>query len=177
MIDEAVRDIDELRHGADHLRLALAAGQMSDWSWDAESDVVTFGVGGAEVFGLARGSSITWRDLQGLLHEDDRDRARNAVDKSLAEHSDYRIEYRVHRKGEVAWVAAQGRGRYGPNGEIIGMIGVVSDVTARKEAEEARYRLAAIIESSDDAIASKTLKGIITTWNKGAERTFGYSAE
>src|SRR5918992_36933 len=44
-------------------------------------------------------------------------------------------------------------------------------------AELAQARLAAIVESADDAIITKTLKGIITSWNKGAERIFGYSAE
>ena len=50
-------------------------------------------------------------------------------------------------------------------------------MTERKQAEMDRLRLAAIVESSDDAIVSKTLNGIITTWNMAAERMFGYSSQ
>lgn len=57
------------------------------------------------------------------------------------------------------------------------MIGVCTDITDRKSAEEARLHLCSIVESSEDAIISKSLKGVIQSWNKGAERIFGYSAE
>jgi PAS domain S-box-containing protein len=53
----------------------------------------------------------------------------------------------------------------------------VRDVSERKKTEETRARLAAIVESSDDAIISKTMDGVILTWNPGAQRLFGYSSE
>lgn len=64
-----------------------------------------------------------------------------------------------------------------PNGELEGAVIVFRDVTERRRAEIERQLLASIVESSDDAIVSKDLDGIVTSWNKGAERIFGYTAE
>jgi PAS domain S-box-containing protein len=61
-------------------------------------------------------------------------------------------------------------------GQLFGTVLVFRDVTARRRTEADLQRLAAIVESSDDAIVSKTLDGIVTSWNAGAERTFGYPA-
>jgi PAS domain S-box-containing protein len=63
------------------------------------------------------------------------------------------------------------------DGQPVGRIWRFRDISDRAKAEHLQARLAAIVESSDDAIISKTLQSIITTWNKGAERIFGYTSE
>jgi PAS domain S-box-containing protein len=59
---------------------------------------------------------------------------------------------------------------------VIGVVLVFRDVTERRRAEEVRSRLAAIVESSDLAIFSKDMSGIVTSWNRAAEQLYGYSA-
>jgi PAS domain S-box-containing protein len=66
---------------------------------------------------------------------------------------------------------------YDAAGDLLGAVNMLVDITDRKRAEEYAERLAAIVTSSDDAIVSKDLNGVIITWNQGAERLFGYSAE
>jgi PAS domain S-box-containing protein len=63
------------------------------------------------------------------------------------------------------------------SGVLTGAVNALVDITERYQAEQAAQRLAAIVESSDDAVLAKDLNGILTSWNQGAERLFGYTPE
>ncbi|MCX6664702.1 MAG: PAS domain S-box protein [Euryarchaeota archaeon] len=83
----------------------------------------------------------------------------------------------LHKDGTEKWGEIHGAFlRDNTNNITVDLI-MVSDITERKCADESLRRLAAIVESSDDGIIGKTLDGIITSWNPGAEKIYGYFAE
>ena len=143
------RDISEqkqarraLEDATERLRLAMEASRLGDWSWDAKTDVVTMSEIAANIFGIPPGPHMTWADMRDLLHEEDREGAKAAVENALAEHIDYDVEYRVaHQNGSEVWVLAKGRGIYADNGTVVGMLGFVQDITKRKTAEVENERL------------------------------------
>ncbi len=90
----------------------------------------------------------------------------------------FSMEKRYIRKdGSPVWINLSVAGARDTSGKLKHFISVVEDISERREAHDARARLAAIVESSDDAIVSKDLDGIIKSWNPGAARIFGFTAE
>jgi PAS domain S-box-containing protein len=130
------------------------------------------------IFGLDPRESLPSREnFRQQIHPEDRDWVKKRFEGALRERVDTFAEYRVLLPdGTVRHIDASGHPVLNEDGELIEFIGTAVDVTERKRAEVVGQRLAAIVDSSEDAIVSKDLNGTIETWNGGAERLFGYRA-
>ena len=135
---ELVDAQDALRELNERLQIALEAGKLGTWNWDAATDQLVLGARAAEVAGLPADVPFTREQIRRSLPAEDAERARKALDKALAERTDYACEYRVNRPdGTQRWIAASGRGTYADDGTVLGMTGVMQDITQKKREEQA----------------------------------------
>jgi PAS domain S-box-containing protein len=127
-----------------HLEVALEAGRMGTWEWDAGTHRVAWSPQLERIHGLTPGTFAgTFDAYFSDVHPADRERVRAAIAASL-EQGEHHLEYRiVWPDGSLHWVEARGRVVRDKAGKPAGMRGVCMDVTARKEAEAERERLLA----------------------------------
>ncbi len=170
------REQTALRASEERLRLALDAGRMGNWEWKVRTNEVVWSPELEAIHGLAPGSFAgTFDAYEKDIHPDDRENVRGAIARTLQTGSDHHIEYRIVRPdGAVRWVEGRGRVYRDDSGAPLRVVGVCTDVTERKRAEE-RFRLA--LEASPSAKLMVDAAGRIVLVNAQTERLFGYARE
>ena len=120
-----------------HYRLAMDAADIGMWDWDLLHDTQIWNDRCRTIFDYAPGEQASYRRFLQLVHPDDRAAVERRFRECLLQNKEYRAEYRIIvRDGSVRWIAVRGRAMYDHLGRPVRMIGVVFDVTARKDAEE-----------------------------------------
>ena len=173
-------DISEQKRAEDaQARLAAIVASSADaiFSTSLDGTIQTWNRGAERLFGYSTAEALG-RPVSILIPEDRHTEeaevmARIARGEVLVNFETVRRRNDGHRF-DISLTASPIRNA---EGRVVGASRIPRDITERKRADEARARLAAIVASSDDAIVSKSLDGIIRTWNRGAERMFGYIAQ
>ncbi len=141
----AVIDITEhkqmeqaLAKSEERLKLALEASRQAVWDWNLVTKVVEWSERAKTLFGFEPDAEVTYDQFLERVQPDDRDRLRSGVMKALEQKQEYDDEVRiVWPDGTIHWLTAKGRVFYDENGKPVRMVGVGSDVTERKQMEEA----------------------------------------
>jgi len=167
---------EQVTAGQHRLRFALESAGLVSWDVELATGRLHLSSNAAELFG------IHWETLSEAVAQAapaDVSRAREAYESALEVGGPFTCELRMACGPDQREKVLEVRGQplRAGSGAVVAVAGVAADITDRRMAERAHAELAAIVQSSDDAIISMAPDGCVTSWNHGATRLFGYSSE
>jgi diguanylate cyclase (GGDEF)-like protein/PAS domain S-box-containing protein len=180
------RSSEQQHRGTNQRReLQRAAGDparvegFGSFELDLASEEAGYSAGLRRILAVPAGTVLTRAGFLERIHPEDREVAAAALKSSLRDREPLRLQVRVRRFDEVERVLRV-RGEAVARDDGLGavkVIGTVQDVTDETAARSARDLLSYVVQSTGDAIITKAPDGTITSWNRGAEQLYGYSAE
>ena len=157
------------------LEIAASAVGLALWAWDVAHDEVWLSNQARALYGFSPSEKLNTQRIRRVVHPEDREVVRKAVENSLRTGAENPAEYRVVLPdGRIRWVARRSRTEFDSNGNAIWMHGVLFDVTERRLAEE-RFRL--VVDAAPAAMIMANKEGRMTLVNKRAETLFGYKRD
>ena len=153
--------------------------RLGSWEWDIAGDNVYWSDEMFRIYGFEPGDiEPSYSSYLQLQHPDDRAGVEDRIRTALGTRRPFDSVSRAQRRdGTEFLLRSQGEVDTDEKGDPIRMRGICEDVTAERRAEEATAHLASIVQSSEDAIVTRSPDGAITSWNPGAERLYGYTEE
>ena len=174
---------EALKVSEERYAMAQRAANIGSWDWNILTGDLQWSDRIEPMFGFTPGEfGATYEAFLNCVHPEDRRYVENSVNAAVEKNESYNIEHRIiWPDGTVRWVSETGDVFWDESGKAVRMLGIVQDITQRKQTEEAlrqsesNYRK--LVESSPDGIIVLSNKGYIINCNKGSSKLLGYSAE
>jgi diguanylate cyclase (GGDEF)-like protein/PAS domain S-box-containing protein len=155
--------------------LATGAGSFAR---DLTTSEARYSAGFRRIFAAPPGLELDRDVLLERVHPDDRELIDESLELAWRKRRPFSFDVRVRRFDDADRVIrVRGKLELGDNGQPQRLIGMIQDVTEEVRERTARELLSYVVESSDDAIITKHRDGTITSWNRGAQRLYGWTAE
>ena len=161
---------------AEHFKAIIASSSDAIMSKTLKGVITSWNAGASAIFGYSA-EEMLGQPMLRLFPANRLTEEELILERILEGHKVNNFEtVRVHKDGHLVHVAVTISPIRNGVGKIIGASKIARDITEKIALEKAKRHFEAIVSASDDAIVSKSLQGIVTSWNLGAERIFGYSA-
>ena len=181
------RDVTEHKRTEEALRTSeerwqLAARGVNDgiWDWNLKTNFVFFSPSMKEIMGFADDELANdFPEWQSRIHPEDLPLVKQALDDHFTKKVPfYTVEYRLRCKdGHDKWVLARGRAVWDAQGNAERIVGALTDLTERKQAETQLHLAEQIISETDNLVLVANIKGQITYANRAVSRALGYTTE